>query len=142
MKRIATIALSLAATLIATGTAFAQNHSVKATVPFNFTVGSASLPAGTYTFKAVNSDGTLLGLSSQEQKVAMIVMGQADANGAAQNGKMIFHKYGDRYFLSGIQYANSASQIHFSPSKTEKRASEGTLEGRLRAGDEVLIALK
>jgi hypothetical protein len=142
MKRIATIALSIAATLVASGTAFAQNHTVQATVPFNFTVGSTSLPAGTYTVKNVNSDGTVLGLSNQEQNVATIVMGQADANGAAQNGKMIFHKYGDRYFLSEIRYANSTAKVYFSPTRTEKKAREGVLEGSLSSNDEVLIAMK
>ena len=52
MNRILSIALVLASTLAAAGTSSAQDHKVKATVPFNFTVGDKTVPAGTYTISS------------------------------------------------------------------------------------------
>ena len=49
MKRNFAIALIALSTLAGVGKAVAQEHAVKATVPFNFTVGGKVLPADTYT---------------------------------------------------------------------------------------------
>ena len=48
MKRITSIALCVLASLAAAGSASAQDHAVKATVPFGFYVGNKWLPSGTY----------------------------------------------------------------------------------------------
>ena len=49
MKNIAAIAVIVATTFFAAGSAPAQDHLVKATVPFTFTAGDRTLPSGTYT---------------------------------------------------------------------------------------------
>jgi hypothetical protein len=141
MNRIATIALSIAATLVASGSAFAQDHAVKATVPFNFSVNGSWMPAGTYTIASEPSRANILNIASREQNVHQLAMGQVDSKDPGSAGELVFHKYGDRYFLSEIRYPNSSAAVHFAPTRTEKRAKEGTLEAGLRVDDEILIAL-
>ncbi|MBV8114110.1 MAG: hypothetical protein JO300_05170, partial [Silvibacterium sp.] len=48
MKRITTTALFILAALVTAGGAVAQDRAVRATVPFDFTVGDKLLPAGNY----------------------------------------------------------------------------------------------
>jgi len=142
MKRIATIALSIAATLLTSGSAFAQSHTAKATVPFNFTVNGNTMPAGTYSIHSRSIEGNLVTLGDAEQKVNMLALGQVDSNGPVQAGVLVFHKYGDRYFLSEVRYPSSSVKVYFPESRDEKRAKEGILEGSVRADNNLLIALR
>jgi hypothetical protein len=48
MKRITAIALFTIASFVTAGSAWAQDRGVRATVPFDFTVGDKLLPPGTY----------------------------------------------------------------------------------------------
>ena len=104
MKRIATIALSIAATLISSGSAFAQDHAVKATVPFSFSVNGSWAPAGTYTISSEPNRSNVLRIANSEQKVSMMALVWIDSKQPGEGGKLVFHKYGDRYFLSEICY--------------------------------------
>jgi len=67
MKRIAAIALFVAATLVTTGTALAQDHGVKANVPFNFSVAGTWLPAGTYIIGSSALRSNVIQIGSREK---------------------------------------------------------------------------
>ena len=61
MKRItAIVALLAAASTIGLGNAFAQGNAVRATMPFDFTVGNKVLPAGTYTITVTATCGSVV----------------------------------------------------------------------------------
>ena len=55
MKRQAFSLISLLSLLLVAGSAIAQTSQVRANVPFNFTVGDKTLPAGTYDIGAISS---------------------------------------------------------------------------------------
>lgn len=141
MKRIVTIALSLAATLITSGSALAQAHAVKATVPFNFSLNGTWMPAGTYTIRTESNQGMVLRFASREQKSTALAMGQIDISDPGQNGKLLFHKYGERYFLSEVRYPHSSTKVYFPPTRAEKKVREGTNEASLPVNNNVLLAL-
>lgn len=142
MKRIAAIALYVAATLITTGSAMAQDHGAKATVPFNFNVAGTWVPAGTYTIGSDSRSAGPVSLKDHEANISLWAIGQIDANEPGKAGELVFHKYGDRYFLSEIRYAHSSLKVCFGATKAEKRAKEEALEqAALPANDNVLIAL-
>jgi hypothetical protein len=143
MKRIATIALSIVATLLTSGSAFAQNQGVKATIPFNFNAGGNWLPAGTYTIGAQPEGGsvTILRVSSRDQKVGTFAMGVKDASEPGRRSEMVFHAYGDQYFLSEIHYSYSATKVCLPQSKAERNARKRAEEAKLQVNDNVLIAL-
>jgi hypothetical protein len=141
MKRIVTIALSIAATLITSGSAFAQDHGVKATVPFNFNVSGNWVPAGTYTIGSDSQRGIVLRLTSRDQKVSMFALGLIDTSDPGRKAELVFHVYGDRYFLSEIHYPHSSTKVCLPMSKTEKNTRKRAEEASLRVNDNVLIAL-
>jgi hypothetical protein len=142
MKPIVTIALSIAATLIASGSAFAQDHGVQATVPFNFYVGGNWMPAGTYTIGSESDRGNVLNVTSRDQKIGMFALGQVNPSEPGQKAELVFHEYGEQYFLSEIHYSNSSTTVNLPPSRAEKNAKRHAEEASLQVNNNVMIALK
>lgn len=75
-----------------------------ANIPFEFSVGDKSMPAGEYTVRQVNpsSDRAILQLQSRNGKAtAMIQMNTviAKANGQ-ETASLHFDRYGNRYFFA------------------------------------------
>jgi hypothetical protein len=142
MKRIAEIALIVAsATFLTVGIANAQNNVVQATVPFSFTVGNNTLPAGTYRIASMASSAHVLGFSSWQKGVNVLAMGSPDQSNPEKADILVFHKYRNLYFLSDIRCADSAMNVHFAVTKAEKRARAQVEEAGLFVDDPVLIAL-
>jgi hypothetical protein len=142
MKNITAIALFIVATLIAAGPAPAQDHLVKATVPFNFSVGDHALPSGTYTISSEMTSPNLLAIRNWDKKVAILSLGQPNQDSQEYDNTLVFHKYGNQYFLSDIRSEAASMSIHFRATKAEKRARAQVEEARLSVNDPVLIALK
>ena len=140
MIRIAAFALVIAATFTATGSAFAQDQRVKATVPFNFTVGDKTLPAGTYTIASSPSSPEVVAISNWYMRVTVQAMGRPHQANPERANALVFHQYGNQYFLSRIRYEGSMN-IDFAASKTEKRTRAQVEEAGRAVNDPVLIAL-
>jgi len=141
MKNIAAIALFLAATFIAAGPAPAQEHLVKATVPFNFTVGDKTLPSGTYMIRSDPNTPVLLTMRNWDKKVGIASLATSNENNKTTDNTLVFHKYGDQYFLSDIRSEGASIHVHYAPTKAEKRAKSQVEEAGLPVSEPVLIAL-
>src|SRR5271156_5209396 len=100
MKRIKAIALLAIANLAMAGTSFAQSKGVQANVPFAFTVGNQVLPAGTYRIESESN--VLIEIKNHDKPISMFTLVDQDGTTSPNGGKLIFHKYGDQYFLSRI----------------------------------------
>jgi|SRR5579859_5416730 len=141
MKRLTAVALYIAAALIATGSALAQDHAVKATVPFDFTVNGNTLPAGSYTIASDSTNAGTLSIRNRQERVNAWALGMVNSTNANKTGQLVFHKYGDQRFLSDIRYPGSSTTIHFPVSRMEKRARQRTLEAGLQVNNDILVAL-
>lgn len=118
MKHIFATALFAAASLMVPTGASAQNP-LQATIPFDFTVGQSLLPAGTYRIAYVGRGLISLDSWTAHGKVFSPITPASDVR---QNPhKLIFHKYGDQYFLSEIRGDLGESAAKVSTSKLEKR---------------------
>jgi hypothetical protein len=123
MKRFAAIVLFAVASSLGVGHAFAQEYPVRATLPFNFTVGNKSLPAGTYTILQVrddlveirNQDGSATTLSSV---YPYTVVPYAQFSSKAV---LVFNRYGDQYFLHQIAGGPASINENLPVSKSEGR---------------------
>ena len=83
--------------------AHAQTSSVVADVPFEFTVGGESLKAGEYSVKAFSTTRDVLLISNQDSNDSAIrITNSIEARIAPKQGKLVFHRYGQRYFLSEV----------------------------------------
>ena len=138
MKRTIVIAFALAA-LVTAGTAMAQEHAVKANVPFDFSVGNAHVPAGTYTIWSTGST-SLIEIRNDSAKVTIFGSGYAsDQN--AQNGKLVFDKLGDRYFLREVLCSAVAMNMELPVSKAEKNVQKQQASLRSENKEQVFVAL-
>jgi len=73
-------------------------------IPFSFTVGEKSLPAGEYSFERNRKDSDLVWLvqSRDGDVTALFTTTAVRATETQEKAKLVFHKYGDQYFLSQI----------------------------------------
>jgi hypothetical protein len=140
MKNISAIALFVVATMIAAGPAHAQQHAVKTTIPFTFTVGDRTLPSGTYTISSGMNEDILM-IRNWDKKVAILSLGRPDQNNPRHENTLEFHKYGNQYFLSNIRTDDASMNVYFPTTKAEKRAKAQVQEAGLSVDDPVLIAL-
>jgi hypothetical protein len=103
-----TIAALLTLANIATAARALSNEAVLAKVPFNFTVGHDQLPSGTYTISR-DSWGQVT-VKSMERRFAVTVTTTFEPD-APMADKLVFRRYGDRYFLSKV--SSTAFSVHF-----------------------------
>jgi hypothetical protein len=142
MKHIAAIALFVVASVLTAGSAIAQDHAVKATVPFNFNVNGHSLPAGNYTLGTEITSPLILNITDREKGVHAMAMTQPSAGGDKQTNVMVFHRYGNQYFLTEIRADASSLNVRIPTSKEEKRARAQVEQAGLRTtSDDVIVAL-
>ena len=110
MKRQAFSLISLLSLLLVAGSAIAQTVHVRADIPFSFAVGSKTLPAGTYDVRTIDGrDSKMLLLQARDGNSSMMVGSNAAQNlKPADKTKLVFNRYGNRYFLSEI-WVNGAT---------------------------------
>jgi len=142
MKHIAAIALFVVASFLTAGKAIAQDHAVQATVPFNFTVNSTTLPAGNYTLGSDISSSHVLRITDRQKGAHAMVVTQPSSAGNKEANVLVFHRYGNEYFLSEIRSDASSMYLRIPTSKQEKRAKAETEQAGLRtSSDDVIVAL-
>jgi hypothetical protein len=126
MKRITCLVVVVMVAL--SGMAVAQlmtSATIVAEVPFQFTVANKVVPAGECEVRAITTDGRTLVIRNTEAKVSLVSMfSQTEGKQTASGYALVFNRYGDRYFLSGIQLRGSLVTY---------RLPESTVEAELRA---------
>jgi len=95
-------------------------HKIVAQIPFEFMVGDKAMPAGQFVVQAADRVGLVLLIKNRDTETSQysIVSSGEDQKGAAVNA-LIFHKYGNQYFLSGMELADSGSISWLPRSKAE-----------------------
>jgi hypothetical protein len=107
--------------------AHAQTAVVVADIPFEFAVGGKSLTAGEYSVRALTANGDALMISSQNSNDRIIRLAHSIQTGKVpQQTKLVFHRYGQRYFLSEVWTAGQQTGRQLVKSD-EERAIEGQL---------------
>ena len=138
MKRITAIALLAIANFAMAGMSFAQSYGVKANVPFDFTVGNKVLPAGTYQIQS--KSGVVISIRNHDKPIAMLTTVDQDGASSKDGGKLIFHKYGDQYFLSEILSDSATMNVYVPRSKAETRVR--LQQAMVHPASEVFIATR
>ncbi len=137
MKRIIAIAFLASTMGAAVSTAAAQAIST-VTIPFAFHAGPTLMPAGVYRVQSLND--LSFWLYSEDRDRSAVALATTTSGSTAPAKKLVFNRYGNRYFLSAILDGRGECEKSFGPSKLERtvRVEEASLgdEGR------VLLALK
>jgi hypothetical protein len=114
------IGLLALAFLAATQAARAQ-EPLLVNIPFSFTAGKMTLPAGEYQIQKPSDRSLALLIQRTDRKAAMFVTTFAvAANGPQTQSKVVFHRYGSRYFLSRIWVAGYSQGKELPKSAEEK----------------------
>jgi frataxin-like iron-binding protein CyaY len=134
-KWLTTLSLAMMFTLfLAVGYASAGvNSRIRAKIPFDFIVGDKRLPAGEYTFgpaSAAIDSGLELVRSVNTSASALRVAHNVIVSTARDKGAVVFHKYGDQYFLSQVWLSGETSGSEFAESSSE-RAIKRQLQAQL-----------
>jgi hypothetical protein len=135
MKRIIAIALFAASSLAAAGNLSAQDHMVKANIPFDFTVSGKVLPAGTYTISSLSPSAIQVRNANGHVAELSIVR---DDDKRSTTPVLVFNRYGNQYFLHEILAANALNVAVPRSKREERRLQEATL----RENNQTLVALK
>jgi len=90
-----------------------------ATVPFDFTVEQTQMPAGTYLISPLGHDAILVRDSKTAKSVASVFRWE-DAGKGDSTPKLVFHRYGDKYFLSQVSRGKGNGAMQLPISKLEK----------------------
>ena len=137
MNRTLKIAFLASAMLTAVCSASAQGKA-KATIPFDFRVGSALMPAGSYQIEY--SDSNKVWFHRLDGRENAVALANTTVGDVAPPAKLVFNRYGNHYFLSETLAANGQDEMTFAQSKLEKsiRAEEAAAKNEGRT----LIALK
>jgi len=134
------IAVCLVASFAAAGTISAQDHTARATIPFNFNVGDRWVPAGTYTMTSDTSNPNVVVIRSEDRKVALMSVTRRDGERLKARA-LIFKMYGDQYFLHEILCSFCGINVEFPGSRHEKLART-RLEAGLLSPADVYLAVK
>ena len=110
--------MTLALVLLAGAAASAQTTSATVNIPFSFTVDDVAMPAGEYVISSPSERVvTLQHIGGREAKAAMT------DNGSSSNSdgisKLVFHKYGNAYFLAAAWLPNADHPREFFASAKE-----------------------
>lgn len=121
MKPTIAVALFTLLTLGATVDTLAQEHELKASIPFGFVVGNQVLPAGTYTITSPSSG--MVFIQSADLRFTAMTTTNHENRESDDRSKLVFNRYGDKYFLHQILCPTSvAMNVDIPISKREKRA--------------------
>ena len=108
--------------LLAVGIGNAQEESLilKATIPFDFSIGKQSFSAGEYSLKP-SVQHTMLLRNDRGQVLTSIATNSVESSGAALSTKLVFNGYSGRYFLAQVwqEGNNRGQQVIKSPVEIE-----------------------
>ncbi|HEY6232254.1 MAG TPA: hypothetical protein VIW64_13420 [Pyrinomonadaceae bacterium] len=97
----AVLALALG-TAVASGQPQSANKVV-ANIPFEFNVGYKTMPAGEYSVQIVASAGDALLIKNADSTMSALRLSEATSRVKDKShARLVFHRYGDRYFLAEV----------------------------------------
>lgn len=99
------------------------------TLPFAFQVENTTFPAGSYAFQQPASDQALTIRSQKGNQRGVFNLANLPTENPFERAKtwLVFHRYGDQYFLAQIWTKHKGQQVVLSAA--EKKLRESGVEG-------------
>jgi hypothetical protein len=133
-------ALAMLAAALIVSVPFQAQSRVQADVPFAFSLQGKAMPAGNYEIIAL-SDRAIEVRNLDEQRGQFLLKPMSLQSSREQGPMLVFHKYGDQYFLSQIWYDDSHYGVGFAESEREKEVNMAG-NGAANAPETVIVAMK
>jgi len=82
----------------------AHTVSISTQVPFEFVVGDRVVPAGKCVLQAANAAADTILIRNDDKMVRLFSSTSlGDARNVPASNQLVFHKYGERYFLAAVR---------------------------------------
>jgi hypothetical protein len=114
--------LSFGIALVAVAAVQAQDRTVTANVPFSFYMGRSAMPQGAYKVKEL-SHGAVVCLRSADAANA-VVTHQTVSKREIEPARLVFHRYGESYFLAQIWTGDGSIGQALTASPREKELAQ------------------
>jgi hypothetical protein len=90
---------------LASASAYAQTGLIKASIPFSFIVEKTTFPPGNYTLHGLSAgNGRVMTIQSADRKFTKPVLpNSCESKDVAHSTRLVFHRYGDQYFLAEVR---------------------------------------
>jgi hypothetical protein len=112
-----------------------DSQKIEAQVPFEFMAGNHLVPAGKCTVQATERYGNVVLIRNQKTSLYSLATSSQDEKTVGANA-LIFHKFGDRYFLVGMELAGSHVMFTLPETKAEAELRAQNVTGT----EEILLA--
>jgi hypothetical protein len=100
------VGLALAAAVVSANGQSSQ--LVTADIPFDFVVADKTLPSGKYSVRTSTFGSKSLMISSLDGKSSVIRLSNSNTDTSAKRkARMVFHRYGQQYFLAQVWTGDS-----------------------------------
>ena len=125
LKKVGLLCAILLATLVTSAQAQSPSNRLTAQIPFDFSIGDQKLPSGKYSVGRLRqySDDAVLSIDDEKGHSkairTSIPVRNLDLN---ENAKLVFHRYGDQYFLYQVWPAGTTTGRQFPKSRSEREA--------------------
>lgn len=148
MKKQAYMIVTMVIFMAALGLASAHAQTscpaiLRVDIPFAFSVGNQTLPAGSYRVSCVNaaSDQRILQLRDISGRTSVLVRTSSVIGKTQDNAKLVFNRYGDQYFFAQAwlpvdNYGMQAQKSH------SEKVTARELAGIKRAAEMVALTMK
>lgn len=110
-----------------------SSREMTAKIPFSFSVGNKTFPAGEYSVTRLNpqSDKAALAIRSADGRMSKVALAMpVQASAPRERATLVFTRYGDQYFLSQIWTPADNTGLELPVSRSER-----TLLARNRTGE-------
>jgi hypothetical protein len=114
-------------------TVSAQSERIRVITSFSFIVGQKTLPAGEYTVEPnrKDSDNVWLVQSKEGHASALFTTSRVQATETQEEARLVFHKYGDQYFLSQIWTPGGNAGRELLMPRLESQLAKNSIEHRV-----------
>jgi hypothetical protein len=99
------VGLIIVLTISSVTATFAQSvRAMKADIPFDFSVRNQTVAAGNYMINQQDNNGLVWFLRNRDNRQSVILLAVGtESKKPSENGKLTFHRYGNKYFLTAIE---------------------------------------
>jgi len=96
---------------------------IRVSIPFDFTVRGRTLPSGEYEVSRIGDEPISLLIRNVNDKRDHVVFETepAYAGRTTRKSELVFHRYGDSYFLSEVVTAGEDTARELTPSRAERQ---------------------
>ena len=134
-QAIKTIAILGFLCVLTAAPAYSQAKQLKATIPFTFIADGKTLPAGTYTIDRIRKDPSVLVLQEQTSlDTAVVFTMPVEGSVTQEQSKLVFHRYGDEYFLAQIWTSGRSLGRELSESRVERTIRRNLAKNSSKSG--------